>query len=115
MTEKDVLLNLWLRDLGEIGMQMKGSTFPDRGLILTLRPSLSLGETRKDVEQNMMTETGTATEVSTEIETEGTGATSGMAEDGNQGLIGTAVLMNAIEDSTGMYLNGFMKFRCEYL
>lgn len=52
----------------------------------------------------MMTGTGIV-EVSTEIETEGTGAMSGMmAEDGNQDQIGTAVLMNVIEDPTGRYM-----------
>lgn len=56
-----------------------------------------------------------AIEILTEIETEGTGAMSEMAEDGSQGLTGTAVLMNAIEDPTGKYLNAFVRFRREYL
>ena len=50
----------------------------------------------------MMTETGIATEALTEIETRGTGATSEIAEDGNQGQIETAVPTNAIEDPTGI-------------
>jgi hypothetical protein len=102
--EKDALLNLWLRDLEEIDIPMKGFMFPDRSLILTLRLGLNLGEKWKDAEQNTMTGTETATEALTEIETRGTGATSGTAEDGNQGPIGTAVPTNAIEDPTGRYL-----------
>jgi hypothetical protein len=106
--EKDALLNLWRRDLGEIDTLMKGFMFPDRGPILTLRLGLKLGE-KRDAEQNMMTGTGIATEALTETETEtetrGTGATSGTAEDGSQGPIETAVPMNAIEDLTGRYLN----------
>lgn len=84
---------------------MKGFMFLDRSPILILRLGLNLGEKWRDAEQNMMTETGIATETLTEIETRGTGATSGTTEDGNQGPIGTAVPMNAIEDPTGMYLD----------
>ena len=84
---------------------MKGFMFHDRSLILTLRLDLSLGEKRRDAEQNMMSGTGIATEALIEIETRGTGATSGTAEDGNQGPIETAVPTNATEDPTGGYLN----------
>ena len=83
---------------------MKGFMFPDRSPILTLRLGLNLGEKWRDAEQNMMTGTGIATEALTEIETRGTGATSGTVEDG-KGPIGTAVPTNAIEDPTGRHLN----------
>ena len=84
---------------------MKEFMFPDRSQIHTLRLGLNLGEKWRDAEQNMMTGTGIAIEALTEIETRGTGATSGMAEDGNQGTIETAVPTNVIEDPTGNYLN----------
>lgn len=103
--ERDALLNLWLRDLGEIDILMKGFMFPDRSPIHTLHLGLNLGEKWRDEEQNMMTGTGIATEALTEIETRGIGATSGTAEDGNQGPIETAVPTNAIEDPTGRCLN----------
>jgi hypothetical protein len=114
MIGKDALLNLWLHDLGEIDIQMKGSMFPDRGPIRTLRLGLNLGEKRRDAEQNMTTGTGIVSEILIEIETGGVGAMSGMAEDG-KGPIGTAVLMNAIEDPTGRYPNAVVKFQHEYL
>ena len=102
---KDVLRNLWLRDLGEIDILMKEFMFPDRSLIHILRLGLNLGENWRDVEQNMMTGTGIATEALTVIERRGTGATSETAEDGNQGPIETGVPTNAIEDLTGRYIN----------
>ena len=84
---------------------MKGFMFPDRSPIHTLRLGSNLGEKWRDAEQNMMTGTEIVTETLTEIETRGTGATSGTAEDGNQGPIGTVVPTNATEDPTGRYLN----------
>ena len=103
MIETDARLNLWLRDLGEIDIPMKGFMFPDRSPTLTLRLGLNLGEKWRGAEQNMMTGTGIATEALTEIGTRETGA-SGTAEDGNQGPIeiGTAAPTTAVEDPTGI-------------